>query len=252
LESAPLIVNSGVIIQICRGIQQYVEKTTVPIIVSHAVAKMTTSMPTEQPVINGQDTHPVQTGIVKDFARILSYLSADKGCQGITGLVSEVDALRARNDELKSEVAQNSIAETKYLAAIRKVMNDKQELDERCSQKGAELQKAQLQASEANEKLRLALEDVVKFKKELRSTNEEVDKSMARDKKKDSLIAGLNKKVTELQDSAKQAEMDMKEAHEAERSQAKKRYEVTSQELESLRKRALPLKQTSDSALSDL
>lgn len=202
--------------------------------------------------MNGQGGHHVQTGIAEGFVRILSHLSADKDCQEIISLVNEMDALRVRNERLQSEIEKSKIAGKETFAAIQQVMNDKQEVDQRCSQKNAELQKAQLQASEAEERLRRALENIAKLKMELDTNKKEINKVMTNQKEKGSQIEGLNKKVTELQESAKQAQKDLKEAHEAERAEAKKRYEVVSQELESLRKRAVPLKKTSESALGDL
>lgn len=212
---------------------------------------MTTSLPTNQPVMNGEGSQHVQTGIVEGFVRILSHLSADKDCQEITSLVDEMDALRARNEKLQSEVENSKITETTNLAAIQQVMNGKQEVDRRYNQKDAELQKAKLQASEAEKKLRAALEEKAELKMRLETNREEIDKAMTSQKQKDALISDLNKNVRDVRESAKRAEKDLKEAHEAEQAQAKKRYEVAKQELESFRKRAPRLKSPSEVNFSE-
>lgn len=207
-------------------------------------------MPTNLPENIGQDTHRVQPGIVEEFARIISHLSADKDCRAITSLVLEMDSLRARNKELESAMEESKVAETRNFAKIQSVMNDKQEVDQRCRQKDAEVEKAQRQACEAKEKLRLALEEGAALKRELKSTNEGVEKAMASGKKQDLLIASLNGTITKLQESAKQAEKNLTNAHEVERAQAKTRYDVVSQNLEALKKRTFPLQTTSNLALN--
>lgn len=212
---------------------------------------MTTSLPTNQAVINGQGSQHVQTGTVEGFVRVLRRLSADKDCQEILGLVDEMDALRARNERLQSEVENSKVAETNNFANIQKVMNDKQEADRQRSQKDLELQKAKLQASEAETKLRLSLAKQAELKMELETNKKEIDKAMTSQKQKDVLISDLNKNVRELRESAKKAEKDLKDAHEAEQAQAKRLYETAKQELGSFRKRAPRLKSPSEVDFSD-
>lgn len=212
---------------------------------------MTTSLPINEIAMNGEGSQHVQTGIVEGFVRILSHLSSDKDCKEITNLVDEMDALRVKNERLQSEVEKGKITETTNLAAIQQVMNGKQEADRRCSQKDAELQKAKLQASEAEKKLRLALEKQAELKMELETNKKEIDKAMISQKQKDVLISDLNKNARELRESAKKAEKDLKDAHEAEQAQAKKLYETAKQELGSFRKRAPRLKSPSEVNFSD-
>lgn len=257
LSETALRVPAQVINRVQRGIESYVNKASLSIIVTLAhspppphLPNMAKPMPIDQQEPNGQALPPNQTGIVEEFVRILSHLSGDKGCQGITSLVCEMDGLRARNRELETEMERRKIAETSNFAAIQKVMNDKQELDQRCSQKDADLKRSQSQAREAEDKLRLAEEKVVALEKELKSTNEEIQKAMVSGKKQELLISGLNGSIAKLQESAKQAGKDLQIAH-VERTQAKKQCDVVSQELQAFKQRAFPLQPTSDSALCE-
>jgi DNA repair exonuclease SbcCD ATPase subunit len=200
---------------------------------------MNTSIPTNQPVVNGKNTPPAQPGMLEDFVRILGHLSADKGCQEITSLVAELDKLRAEKAMLQNELEKRNTAETSNLAAIQKVMNEKDEAIEELKQKDVELKNAQAQVSQSGKSLQAAQDKKEELKQELNSTREEIDKIMAQGKKKDSVILSLDKNVKDLQESAQEAEL-----------QASKTLEMANQELKSWRKRALSLKKATD--LSDM
>lgn len=207
-------------------------------------------MPINEPVVNGQGNPPVQSGVVEDFVKILSQLSSDQGCRNIINLVSEMDALREMNEKLVHEVKNGSIAVTTILAENRKVENDNQELSNRCSLKDGELKKAQIQASDADKQLQLALKNISDLKTQLGTNKDEIDKTMANQKKKETQIRDLNDRIETSLKSAKQAELDLKAA-QAEREQVKKQYETASQELASFRARAPFLRNPGDPELRD-
>lgn len=212
-----------------------------PIFTLH-LPKMAKPMPIEQPETNGQ--------AVEEFVRILSHLSGDKGCQRIISLVSEMDDLRARNEDLERALEKSKIAEASNLTSIQKVMNDKQEVDHRCSQKEADLEKSQSQACETEKKLRLAVEEVVALKDELESTKDGYQKAVSSGKKLEARISILNGTIAKLQESAKQGDRDLQNAR-VERAEANKRCDAVSQELQAFKQRAFPLQPASDSALNE-
>ncbi|KAI3396309.1 hypothetical protein diail_12331 [Diaporthe ilicicola] len=204
---------------------------------------MTTSKPTKQPVLNGQDEARSQPGAVEEFVRLLDCLAADKGCHMITNMVSELKALRARNDVLEKEVDARSNVETRVLKEIQNVMNESQEANDRCSEKEAELEKT-------CEELEKAQQEIHDLKMELEANKDSINKTMANNKQKEAEIGRLKESLTQAQRSAKQSKQDLQVAQE-EGTKIKKQYETASKSLASFSQRFLTLRIASEDEMAE-
>lgn len=214
---------------------------------------MTASTPPKQPMLNEQHHVPVQQEpeLIKDFATIIDYLSADKGLQSITNLVSERDSLRARNEELTTELKTGKVVEANILDAVQNVKNENQSVKDLCAQKDVELRKSELQASELRDKLRSAQEKNADLEMELKANKKEIDRTMASEKQKEKERRGLAEKIEQNLLSARKTEEELKAA-QVERDRIKKQCEIAGQELAAFRRLAFPLKPVNETELRGL
>lgn len=214
---------------------------------------MTASTPPKQPVLNEQAQIPGQQEpeLIKDLVKIIEYLSADKGLQSITNLVSEIDLLKAKNEKLATELKTGKIVEANVLDAVQQVKNENQGVKDLCDQKEGELRKAKLQASELQDKLRSAKGMNDDLEMQLKANRQEIDKTMASEKQKEKERRGLAEKMEQNMLSARKTEQELKAA-QVERDRIKKQHEMAGQELSAFRQLAFPLKPVTEAELRGL
>ncbi|KAK7747395.1 hypothetical protein SLS53_001649 [Cytospora paraplurivora] len=156
-------------------------------------------------------------------------------------LVEEYESMKKMNEEILKKEQDGDLAMRRIFAKITELQNEKRGVDSLLSEKTEELEELKEQELKVAKELKERQEEVIDLSNRLQKSREETSEAIETSKNKNDEVMKLRGAVKEEQKARDEYQEEAKKT-QAELIETKKKLEVTSLELASLKDLALPLK----------
>ncbi|KKY29836.1 hypothetical protein UCDDA912_g10246 [Diaporthe ampelina] len=201
---------------------------------------------------SAQGQAATQQRLTEAWVRLAKQLTSSKDYQDIASLVAKTDVLALKNEKLERELQDALTAETRNLNAIQEVKNENMAMEDACRQKESQVEAAQMKESQAQSQLQKAQEEVAVLKQELDSNASKITETVNSKLEKEVQIRRLTEEMEKMAESFRQTEADLKKTNQANMGQLKMAVDATTEELNTLKALATPLKPQADKRIPSL